>query len=189
MKQLIRPVLFLDFDDVICLNNPYGGYDALTALAAAAREGTPLRAEDELWSSLFAHQAIAHLRLVHEEFSPQYVLSTSWRWFFDRVLLEKTLELGGLSFVVQGLHQDWTTPQVSRRAHRAVEINHWLEQHPDSAHSWAVLDDGLSGTGFDTWTRERRQFVVLCQEGVGFQKDELQSLKRAFAFRGLNPKA
>ena len=189
MRKYFRPVLFLDFDDVICLNNPYGGYDVLTALAEAAREGTPLRAEDELWPKLFDIQAVSYLRLVNQEFSPRYVLSTSWRWFFDRDLLAKTLELGGLSFVVQGLHQDWTTPQVSRRAHRAVEINNWLEQHPESANSWAVLDDGLSGTGFGTWSRERRQFVILCQEGVGFQKDELQSLKRAFALRGLNPKA
>lgn len=27
-----RPVLFLDFDDVICLNAPYGGYHAKLAL-------------------------------------------------------------------------------------------------------------------------------------------------------------
>ncbi len=181
-------VLFLDFDDVICLNNPFGGYDALTVLAAAAREGTPLSAKDELWDKLFDTQAVAHLRLVHDEFSPRYVLSTSWRWFFDQGLLEKTLELGGLGFVAQSLHRDWTTPQISRRAHRAVEINGWLEQHPEVAHSWVVLDDGLSGTGFDTWTHERRQFVVLCQEGVGFQKDELQRLRRAFVLRGLGSK-
>lgn len=104
---------------------------------------------------------------------------------FDRDLLERTLSLGGLGFVAQRLHQDWTTPQVSRRAHRAVEISSWLEQHPEGARSWAVLDDGLSGTGFENWSRERRQFVVLCQEGVGFQKDELQSLRRAFVLRGL----
>lgn len=183
----MSPILFLDFDDVICLNNPYGGYDALTAVAEAAREGASLRAEDELWAKLFDAPAVSHLRLVHEAFSPRYVLSTSWRWFFDRDLLEKTLELGGLSFVVEGLHQDWTTPQVSRRAHRAVEIKGWLTQHPDSANSWAVLDDGLSGTGFASWPAELRKYVVLCQEGVGFQKDELESLKRAFALRGMNP--
>ena len=168
----MSPILFLDFDDVLCLNNPYGGYDALTALAEAARAGTPLSADDDLWSKLFDTQAVSHLKLVHEAFSPRYVLSTSWRWFFDRNLLEKTLELGGLSFVAQGLHRDWTTPQVSRKAHRAVEINSWLELHPESAHLWAALDDGLSGTGFENWSRERRKFVVLCQEGVGFQKDE-----------------
>ena len=128
----MSPILFLDFDDVICLNNPFGGYDALTALAEAARVGKPLSALDELWSKLFDAQAVSHLRLVHEEFSPRYVLSTSWRWFFDRDLLERTLELGGLGFVAQRLHQDWTTPQVSRRAHRAVEISSWLEQHPES---------------------------------------------------------
>jgi hypothetical protein len=77
----MSPILFLDFDDVICLNNPFGGYDALTALAEAARVGKPLSALDELWSKLFDAQVVSHLRLVHEEFSPRYVLSTSWRWF------------------------------------------------------------------------------------------------------------
>jgi hypothetical protein len=28
--QGLRPLLFLDFDDVICLNNPDGGYDRVT---------------------------------------------------------------------------------------------------------------------------------------------------------------
>ena len=26
------PIVFLDIDDVLCLNNPYGGYDALEAV-------------------------------------------------------------------------------------------------------------------------------------------------------------
>lgn len=55
----MSPVLFLDFDDVICLNNPYGGYDALTALAEAARAGTPLSADDDLWSKLFDSKRVA----------------------------------------------------------------------------------------------------------------------------------
>lgn len=181
-------ILFLDFDDVICLNNPFGGYDALTALAEAARAGTPLRALDELWVKLFDAQAVLHLTLVNEAFSPQYVLSTSWRWFFERDLLEKTLELGGLGFVARRLHLDWTTPQASRRAHRAVEIKQWVDRHPESAQSWAVLDDGLSGTGFENWPKEQRKFVVLCQEGVGFQKEELQRLKSAFSLREIGLK-
>ena len=33
-----EPVLFLDFDDVLCLNNPYCGYDVIEALAQVEKK-------------------------------------------------------------------------------------------------------------------------------------------------------
>lgn len=180
-------ILFLDFDDVICLNSPYGGYDVLTAFAEADKRNESLQPTDELWSKLFDAETVEHLKQVHLEFTPQYVLSTSWRWFFDRDNLVKTLELGGLEIVAKHLHQDWSTPQISKQAHRAVEIKGWLNSHPEYANTWAIVDDELSGTGFDSWPRTLRQYVVLCQEGVGFQKDELRMLRHALTIRRLTP--
>ncbi len=179
VEKSSKLVLFLDFDDVICLNSPYGGYDAMLALAS----GREVRPDDELWSKLFDSSAKKHLQLVHEEFSPTYVLSTSWRWLFERSALEQVLHLGGLSFVVEHLHQDWSTPMLSRKAHRAVEIATWLAQSPSHASSWAILDDMLSGTGFATWNVARREYVVLCQKEVGFQEQEYLQLRRALAKR------
>ena len=179
----MKPVIFLDFDDVICLNNPYGGYHVLTALAEAARANTALDGADELWSQLFDVSAKAHLAQIHLEFSPQYVLSTSWRWFFDQESLVQILRLGGLGFVADHLHQDWSTPQISRDAQRAVEIRRWLSNHPDSANAWVALDDELSGTGFSTWPWGKQNFVVLCQEGVGLQDLEYRRLREAFTLR------
>lgn len=176
----MNPILFLDFDDVICLNEPYGGYDALSAFAEATRNQTSIQTDAPLWSGLFDAQASEHLKQVHEEFSPNYVLSTSWRWFFDRDALVQTLDLGGLSFVAEHLHMNWSTPQLSRQAHRAVEIKGWLAEHPECT-SWVVLDDELSGTGFSSWSREPRKFVVLCQAGVGLQKAEFEQLKQALS--------
>jgi hypothetical protein len=176
----MKPIIFLDFDDVICLNKPYGGYDALTAFAEAARSKTIVQANAPLWAGLFDARAAKHLKQVHDEFSPQYVLSTSWRWFFDRDALAQTLELGGLAFVAEHLHVDWTTPQISRQANRAVEINGWLAKHPEST-NWAVLDDELSGTGFASWAQEQRKRVVLCTAEVGFQSAEFEKLRRVLS--------
>lgn len=181
----MTPIIFLDFDDVICLNQQFGGYDALNAFAEAVRSDSPIVATNELWSKLFDSQAIGNLKLLHEQFLPRYVLSTSWRWFFDKDALVQTLQLGGLSFVAEHLHADWSTPQASRQAHRAVEIKGWLAKHPECANAWVVLDDELSGTGFSSWSRDQRKFVALCQAGVGLQKPELEQLQQALSVRRL----
>ena len=67
------PIIFLDFDDVICLNAPYGGYDVCA----------PDPPED-LWSKLFHPPAVAVLRVLVDEFDPRFVLTTSWLRLLDR---------------------------------------------------------------------------------------------------------
>lgn len=181
--KMKKPVIFLDFDDVICLNQRYGGYDILEAYSCVARSGTPIDVEDELWREIFDISAKRNLLQIHEKFSPQYVLSTSWRWFFDRNMLEQTLKMTELGFVAANLHEDWSTPLITRGAHRAAEISRWLSSHPESEASWAVLDDKLSGTGFFAWPHDRRKFVVLCHEGIGFQENELRLLNQLLTLR------
>lgn len=178
-----RPVLFLDFDDVICLNQRYGGYDVLYALREAERRGVEIDIGDDLWSELFDSAAKAHLAQVHEEFLPLYVLSTSWRWFFDRDMFITTLDASGLAFVARNLHDDWCTPQISRNAQRATEIRRWLSNHPECVDSWVAIDDELSGTGISTLQWHLQKFFVLCQEGVGLQDLELKRLREALAVR------
>jgi hypothetical protein len=58
----MRPVLFLDFDDVICLNRPYGGYD----IAAPERPA-------DLWEKLWHTPAVAVLESVVAELQPHVV--------------------------------------------------------------------------------------------------------------------
>lgn len=179
-------VCFLDFDDVICLNAPYGGYDVLTAFGEAARTQQQVNASDDLWQKLFSAQAKDNLREIHQSFEITYVLSTSWRWFFDKDALMKTLSLGGLGWVAENLHEDWSTPLISKQAFRGVEIKAWLARHIESEDAWVVLDDELSGTGFATWTRKAREYVVLCQVGGGLQGPEVIRLKNALAQRSSN---
>lgn len=181
MRSRRSVVIFLDFDDVICLNNPYGGYDAKRALAE--QDSSQNQDALALWSKLFDAKATGNLRAIDEEFSPQYVLSTSWAWIFEKHEIVEVLRRAGLGFVVDGMHQTWTTPKNSPRGMRSVEISNWLRLHPEFANSWVVVDDKLSGTGFKHWSRESLSAVILCQEGVGLQEQEVAKLKTALIRR------
>ncbi|SCK20300.1 hypothetical protein VAR608DRAFT_1502 [Variovorax sp. HW608] len=139
-----RIVLLLDLDDILVLNNPFGGYDAKLALAGL---GTGTGEPAEIWKQLFDAGACELLAQLHREFGPLYVLTTSWWWLFTREELAEVFERCGLSFVWNSLHADWTTPRGSRSEKRSVEIERWLHAHPDAADKWVILDDSLSGTG------------------------------------------
>ena len=60
--------MFLDFDDVICISKPYGGYEVFSS------DGHP----SDLWERLWHPLAIEVLRAVLEEFHPHVVITTSW---------------------------------------------------------------------------------------------------------------
>lgn len=180
---MLRPILFLDFDDVLCLNSPYGGYDAKLALARACQGGDSIDETTELWNRLFDSNSKQNLKAIDEEFSPRYVLSTSWTWLFEKDELIEIMRLSGLNFVATNLHETWSTPKQARSGVRADEVRGWLSLHPECSTTWAVLDDKLSGTGFKNWGRETLSNVVLCQTEVGFQNLEFERLRKSLAER------
>lgn len=169
-----RPVLFLYFDDVICLNAPYGGYHAKLAIDDAA---------SEIWAQLFDAKAKQNLALLNEKFAPWYVISSSWEWLFEKAELVTVIQRSGLGFVANNLHQTWATPKQSRRGMRATEVKNWLALHPEFSNAWVVVDDKISGTDFKNLTREALSYVVLCQEGVGLQELEFAQLHSALERR------
>ncbi|PIF98484.1 HAD domain-containing protein [Comamonas sp. 26] len=174
MNQSQRPVIFLDFDDVICLNRPYGGYDAKLAIHDES---------SEVWARLFDAKAKQHLEMLHEKFTPWFVISSSWWWLFDREELVEVMQRSGLSFVSDSLHSAWATPKQSRQGMRATEVKSWLALHPEFSNAWVVIDDKLSGTGFKNWSREALSYVVLCQLEVGLQTLEVAQLHDALERR------
>lgn len=179
-------VLFLDFDDVVCLNNPFGGYDVALALANSPRSTSEARYDCDIdpWLRLFDAKAIALLGSLHEEFLPEYVLSTSWWWLMDDNSLKEALVRGGLRFVADNMHPDSATPKATRPDLRWTEISNWLDAHPEFCDAWVVLDDELSGTGLCIAQPEERQpFIVLCTEGVGLTEIEYRKLRIAFSLR------
>lgn len=182
-----RTVLFLDLDDVVCLNRPYGGYDV--ALALSPKSGECADASPGLWEQLFDATACEHLRSIDEEFLPVYVLSTSWARVLDDDNLRVALSRGGLDFIVSSLHSEMVTPKINGRTNRWAEISAWLQAHPTFASSWVVLDDELSGTGLDVeQPSENLPFIVRCRENVGLTEAEYVKLRAAVQLRHQAPR-
>lgn len=164
----LHPLLFLDFDDVICLNNPYGGFDVAMA---------PKELPDDLWAKLWHPPAVSALLKVINVNKPLVVVTSSWLQFLDHESLLKLLEITGLSEVAQSLHPAWEAPQ-SRGQSRHDAIMQWLSQH-HIGEPFLILDDYLSGTGLVGSQFERDGRIVLCEIDVGFTVAHIEKANRA----------
>ena len=178
------PIVFLDIDDVLCLNNPYGGFDALEAVNG--RHADP----DTVLREIFAAEPKRVLESVHKEMGGQlrYVISSSWRQVFSREQIERVFRTAEVGFVAVGLHEKWETPSKLWRTDRIEEIKSWL-QHYHQGEPFVVLDDDYSGTsliGIDEDLKHPLAArVVLCPVGVGLTVEHLpiilDALRRPFA--------
>ena len=162
-------LLFLDMDDVLCINSPYGGYDVM--LAANGNAPT------DLWERLFSPVAVQTLLTVMEEFSPRVVLTTSWIRFFDREAFETIFHRTGLREVAQALHEKWDAEQQHGQS-RADAIERWLAAH-HTGESFAILDDDVSGTGLMESRFQKSSQVIFCQVGVGLVPTQLEDIRKA----------
>ena len=165
----IRPLVFLDLDDVICINSPYGGYDVFA----------PDRPVD-LWERLFHKPAVHTLLQIIDEFNPHFVLTTSWLRLMDREGFEELFHRTGLEKVARSLHPvAWDAPQV-RGETRLEAIEAWLATH-GRREPFVVLDDELSGTGLRGSLLDEAGSIVLCEVNVGLTSAHLQRVRRALS--------
>ena len=92
-----------------------------------------------------------------------FVLSSSWRKWHDEKYMTDHLRKYGWT---GKFHKDWKTPVIN--AIRGVEIQDWLNQHPDTK-SYVIIDDDR-----DMLPEQKRNFVkVDCCDGIlwkDFQK-------------------
>lgn len=168
LSQGIRPLLFLDFDDVICLNTPYGGYD----VAMSGKEKP-----EDLWTKLWHEPAVRVLTQVLEAHNPYVIITSSWLRFLDRRGVADVFKATGLERVAESLHPAWEAPQ-SRGCSRFEAISGWLDCHHRSE-AFAVLDDNLSGTGLAGSTLDNQGRVVLCEVGVGLTHSHFRKIHEA----------
>lgn len=163
-------LVFLDFDDVICLNAPYGAYDLLAP-----------NLPDDLWARLFHEPAVRTLEVIVSEFDPQVVITTSWLRFLERAAIERVLAKCGMGFVAERLHDAWEAPAVFGKSRFQV-IEAWLQRN-HLGEPFVVLDDALSGTGLSgsRWHKQGR--VVLCSVDEGLHGGHLDQVRRALATR------
>jgi hypothetical protein len=170
---MMRPILFLDFDDVICLNEPYGGYDVI-----APESERPA----DLWQRLWHPPAVETLLAVVEAHKPHIVLTTSWLRLMDREGFEQLFAATGLEAVSSALHPSaWEAPGLREWGDtRNAAIERWLRTH-HAGEPFAVVDDKLSGTGLRGSRLEREGAVVWCALGVGLNAGHLEQLRGRLA--------
>jgi hypothetical protein len=161
-----RPILFLDLDDVLCLNDPYGGYDLLAP-------GKPA----DLYKKLFETASVRRLKEILDRASPKVVMTTSWLRFLDRAGFEGLFAQTGLGAVVGAFHEHWEAPQNAGET-RLQAVERWLAQH-HQGEPYAVLDDHLSGTDLAASVHDLLDRVVLCDENVGLLDEQREGVVAA----------
>lgn len=170
MAMSNRPIILLDFDDVVVLNQPggFGGYDVL------APNPPP-----ELWSRLFHAPATQVLVEAISEHRAQLVLTTSWLRFLPREGFEQLFAKTGLEVLATNLHDAWEAPQ-NRGETRADAISRWLAAH-HKGEPYVILDDELSGTGLHGSVHEKCGRIVLCKENVGLLREHAAAIRSSLS--------
>lgn len=162
----VQPTIFLDFDDVICLNAPYGGYDVLTKPWPG-----------DLWGRLFAQEAKTVLLDALQQTNARVVITTSWLRFLERPAFETILRETGLAAIAAAMHPSWEAPE-DRGMTRLAAIDRWLSRH-HCGEPFVVLDDEHSGTGLKGSRHDKQGRVVLCAGGVGLRAANVAAITAA----------
>jgi hypothetical protein len=164
---MMRPIIFLDIDDVLAISSVYTSYQVLAAFKLGDLDGWP-----ELWQGLIFPEARANLATLHDEFWPQYVVSSSWSNYLGQGQMREVFQRSGLAFVADNMHKRWTTPKAVGPS-RTKEIENWIAKHGQRSQPILVLDDSASGCGLRGSFLDDRGIVVLCEPWVGFDADKL----------------
>lgn len=168
----MRPIIFLDIDDVLAISREYTSYEVMTAFKSNDLDDWP-----QLWAGLISAEARANLGTLHSEFWPQYVISSSWSNFVAREKIQLIFRRTGLDFVAKNLHSRWTTPKGMGPA-RTHEVESWIAKNGRRGQSILVLDDQDSGSSLRASSLYGQGLVVLCAPWEGFNADKLASAQR-----------
>lgn len=166
----MRPIVFLDMDDVLCLSDQFGSREMLRII----QKEVPDR--PELWAGLVDAEAAINLYELHMQFMPWYVISSSWATYLDHDQMCQALTRTKLKFVVDNLHAKWRTPRALSSSRRD-EIDWWLDAHREPVQAFLVIDDTYSGTGLAHSPLALNRHVVLCKSGYGFTKKRLKEAR------------
>ena len=165
----MRPIVFLDIDDVLAIGDVWTSSYVIRSFRPG---GLPFLEEE--WEALFAHDARRHLTRLHDQFFPQYVVSSSWSNYLSLENMQVVFEKTDLGFVASELHRDWTTPK-GHAPDRYAEISGWLIDHPDVT-NFVVLDDANSGHSLHGSKLHAR--TVFCTSNLGFDDEKRTEAER-----------
>lgn len=146
-------VLFLDNDGVICLSYNWGGRSKKWSKYRSENPNSSKEKKDapvEYRFDDFDKKAIKVLNEIIEETGCDIIVSSDWR-------LHANLEELGYYYMKQGIikkpiavtdifqdifPKEWNAFRfrADLELERSMEINHWLENHPEITH-WVAVDD------------------------------------------------
>jgi hypothetical protein len=176
----LLPIVFLDIDDVLCLSDPYGGYDVKELFAGERQDHAAVYAE------LFTAQGKGVLARVHTalEGKLRFVISSTWREHFTFSQMQEIMRSTGLGFVANAMFSDdrWCTERSALEPNRADEIRLWLTNY-HRGEPWVVVDDTFSGWTYRVLkldhSRPHRKRIVLCDERVGLEPQHVAPILAA----------
>lgn len=168
----MRPIIFLDIDDVLAISREYTSCQIVAIFKLGDLDGWP-----ELWTGLFFAEARANIRVLHDGFWPQYVVSSSWSTYLIRAQIQEVFRRTELEFVAGNLHKHWTTPRGAGPA-RTDEIANWIARYGQRGRPILVLDDDESGWSLRDSFLDLQGFVVLCEPSIGFVADKRETAER-----------
>lgn len=134
-------------------------------MVAALKSGFPEQFA-ELWANVFGETLRQNLKTLYDEFSPQFIISSSWATYLSLAEVSEVLIRGGLDFVAAALHSNWRSA-IDIGTSRATDITTWLDGHSDPL-KFAVLILDDTASGHSLYGTPLQQYVVFCEEWQGF---------------------
>lgn len=143
-------VIFLDNDGVICLSNNWGSRTTKRRKAGLRASVPPLELPVDIRFDNFDKKSVKILNEILEETGAEIVVSSDWRFYATLEELGEYYTSQGIikkPIAVTGMFKDLFPKEWSSLRFRAdleleryMEINHWLENHPEVT-NWVAVDD------------------------------------------------
>jgi hypothetical protein len=143
-------VIFLDNDGVICLSNNWGSRNTKRRKAGLKLSIPYSDLPVDIRFDNFDKKAVKILNGILEETGAELVVSSDWRFYASLEELGEYYTSQGIikkPIAVTGMFKDLFPREWSQLRFRAdleleryMEINHWLENHPEVT-NWVAIDD------------------------------------------------
>lgn len=172
-----QPIVFLDPDNVVVLGTTPGPNEVLDGLVTVEIPGG--------WEALVITEARNNLAILHNEFHPAYVITSTWTRLVPREQMCDVFQRTGMGFVSDNLHQHWTTPKSPSSSAKQIKIEGWMERYYSAGQRIVIIDDDESGWRLLDSQYGKFGVVVLCEFGKGFTSGKLDEARRALRLRKL----
>lgn len=176
-------LLFLELEDVLVLRGSTKRTLVVDAIRTVAAGKNKWRDYQELWDGLFDPGPIRQLKILHDQFEPQYCLTSDWTVLMGRSEMLNVLRLSGLGFVANNLHTRWENRSGQMTTDRVKAIENWLSLDPERHGLWAALGSELHEPSAQTFAASHDDFTVLCCRDVGLTSFETERLQATFLKR------